>query len=213
MLEAVLAVGEPTLTPMAAVAGAVADTVADWLQANGAHRAVVNNGGDVAIRLTPGWEVEIGLISNLASRKVDQLLTITAESGIGGVATSGLGGRSFTRGLAQGVSVLAGSGVLADALATQLANASYLDSERVVTTLAGRLDPQSDIRDLTVVVAVDCLSEVEVDQALAQVQSEAERQRALGNLLALSACVQGRFYRLNLPDLRASNRSRWPLKI
>lgn len=206
MFEAVAAVGEQTLTPMAAVAGTMADAVADWLWLNGASRVVVNNGGDIALRLAPEETVEVGLVSQLASGRVDYTVSISGASGIGGMATSGLGGRSFTRGIAQGVSALARRCDLADALATHLVNSSRLDSEKVVTTLAGQLDPDSDIKDLSVVLAVDRLSDEEVRQALGQIKREAEKQRAAGNLMALSARVQDEFYLMDMAELIRAGR-------
>ncbi|MDR1194342.1 MAG: hypothetical protein LBK98_09310 [Peptococcaceae bacterium] len=199
MLEAVLAAEEPTLTPMAAVAGAMSDLVADWLFARGADRVSVNNGGDVALRLAPGQKLNLGVLSSLASGQVDLVVAIKAEDGVGGVATSGLGGRSFTRGIAQGVSVFSSRCVLADALATHLANTTYVPSPRVLTAKAGALDPQSDIRDLEIVAAVDRLTRREERQALAQVKQEAYRQMRKGNLLAMIARVQDQTIQVNMP--------------
>ena len=92
MAESVLAAGEPTLTPMAAVAGTVADAVADWLFARGADLVAVNNGGDVALRLGEGRSIRMGILPDLNGR-VTEVVVIRAEDGIGGVCTSGLGGR------------------------------------------------------------------------------------------------------------------------
>ncbi len=190
MLAGVVAVGEPTLTPMATVAGAVSDTVADWLVSQGASRAMVNNGGDVALRLAPGTEVKLGIMSSLQLGVIDRSLTIRAEDGIGGVATSGLGGRSLTRGIAQGVSVFSATCILADALATHLANCSYVKSEHVSVAKAGQVDPGSDIKDLDVVIGVNKLDGREVKQALNQVKREAVRQKKKGNLIAACCRVQ-----------------------
>ena len=49
------------LTPLAAVAGAGADMVADKALELGADKVVVNNGGDIALRLGPGHEALVGL--------------------------------------------------------------------------------------------------------------------------------------------------------
>jgi len=200
MLESVLAVGEPTLTPMAAVAGAVADSVADWLFAQNADRVLVNNGGDIALRLRPGKTVQVGIISCLDSGAIDKVVTVTNTDGIGGIATSGLGGRSFTRGIAQGVTAFARSAVLADALATHLANASYVPSPRVFTQKAGVLDPDSDIKDLEVVIGKDTLTREEVERSLDQVRREAIRQMEAGNLLGLQASVESKLFSLNIPE-------------
>lgn len=200
MLDAVLAVEEPTLTPMATVAGALADLAADWLFDQGADRVAVNNGGDIAVRLASGKSLNLGIMTSLAGGKVDLIIPIKAESKIGGIATSGLGGRSFTRGIAQGVSVFSPCCILADALATHLANTTYVSSPRVITAKAGTFDPQSDIKDLDVVMAVDELTAPEVQQALLQVEAEAKKQAHKGNLLAITARVQDQILKLGLPE-------------
>ncbi|MDR2134549.1 MAG: hypothetical protein LBP27_05520 [Treponema sp.] len=199
MLDSVLAAGDPLMTPMAAVAGAVADAAADWLFARGADQVLANNGGDIALRLGPGKSVKLGIVSSLARGDIDQTLAVAEADGIGGVATSGLGGRSFTRGIAQGLTAFARSGVLADALATRLANASFIPSPRIYTGKAGILDPGSDIADLEVVIGMDRLSSEEVRRSLDQVRDEALRQKQRGNLLALRASVQGEIFTLDLP--------------
>jgi ApbE superfamily uncharacterized protein (UPF0280 family) len=199
MLEAALVVGEPTLTPMAAVAGCVSDAVADWLFAQGASRVIANNGGDVALRLAPGTSAKIGLMTSLWAGQVDQAVTIKAEDGIGGVATSGLGGRSLTRGVARGVSAFARRCILADALATHLANCSYIPSDQVLTMKAGEVDPNSDIGDLAVVVDVGRLDHKLTKQALRQVEREARRQKEKGNLIAACARVQDDSLNFEMP--------------
>ncbi len=197
MAEAVLAAGEPTLTPMAAVAGTVADAVADWIFAQGADVVAVNNGGDVALRLGPGQSLRMGILPELEGG-ISQVVTLQAEDGVGGVCTSGLGGRSLTRGIARAVTVFSRRCALADACATHLANCSYVASPRVHICLAGELEPESDIAGLTVVTGVDSLEEHEVRQGLEQVRREALRQLERGNLLFAAADIQGR--RLWVPE-------------
>lgn len=200
MYEAVKAIGEPSLTPMAAVAGGISDLVADWLFSQGASRAIVNNGGDIALRLAKGESVRIGLMSSLELAKIDHVVTIRAEDGIRGVATSGLGGRGFTRGIAQGVSVFSHSGIIADALATHMANSSYIDSENVIVATAGTINPTSDIKDLSIVVGVDVLTDEEVKLSLNKISKEAKRQKEKGNLLALCARVQNIGLKMDIPN-------------
>lgn len=195
MAEAVLAVGEETLTPMAAVAGTVADAVADWIFARGADMVAVNNGGDVALRLGPGQQMRMGILPELDG-KISQVVTLRAEDGIGGVCTSGLGGRSLTRGIANAVTVFSGRCAAADACATHIANCSYVESPRVHTCLAGEIEPESDIAALRIVRQVEPLEEAEVRQGLEQVRREMLRQQ--GNLLYAAADIQGR--RLWFPE-------------
>ena len=190
MAESVLATGEPTLTPMAAVAGTVADAVADWLFARGAELVAVNNGGDGALRLGEGRSIRMGILPDLNGR-VAQVVEIRAEDGIGGVCTSGLGGRSLTRGIAGGVTVFSRRCALADACATHLANCSYIESARVHTCLAGDIEPESDIASLRIVTAVDPLLPEEKKRGLMQVYEETERQWKNGNLVRVYADIQG----------------------
>ena len=184
MAEAVLSAGEESLTPMAAVAGTLADAVADWLFANGADVAVVNNGGDVALRLGPRPQSTYAKRPNFphptlfvytVRMSLNQYVVevLRAEDGIGGVCTSGLGGRSLTRGIASAVSVFSRRCAVADACATHIANCSYLSSPRVHTCLAGDLEPESDIAGLTIVRQVDPLEEAEIRQGLEQIRQEA----------------------------------------
>lgn len=190
MAESVVATGEPTLTPMAAVAGTVADAVADWLFARGADLVAVNNGGDVALRLGEGRSIRMGILPDLNGRVTD-VVEIRAEDGIGGVCTSGLGGRSLTRGVAGGVTVFSRRCALADACATHIANCSYIESPRVHTCLAGDIEPESDIASLRIVTAVEPLLPEERKRALAQVRQEAARQAERGNLVRVFADIQG----------------------
>lgn len=191
MAEAALAIGEETLTPMAAVAGTVADAVADWLFAHGADLVAVNNGGDVALRLGPGQQMRMGILPDLEGA-ISQVVTLRAEDGIGGVCTSGLGGRSLTRGIANSVTVFSGRCALADACATHIANCSYIDSPRVHTCLAGELEPESDIADLRIVCQVEQLEPEETRRSLEQVRREALRQLEWGNLISVAADIQSR---------------------
>lgn len=191
MAEAVLSVGEETLTPMAAVAGAVADVVADWIFARGADHVAVNNGGDVALRLGPGQQMRMGILPDLDSG-ISQVITLRAEDGIGGVCTSGLGGRSLTRGIANSVTVFSRRCAMADACATHIANCSYVVSPRVHTCLAGELDTESDIAGLRVVRVVETLEETEIQQGLEQIREEALRQLDRGNLDYVAADIQTR---------------------
>lgn len=191
MAEAALAIGEETLTPMAAVAGTIADAVADWIFARGADLVAVNNGGDVALRLGPGQQMRMGILPDLEGA-ISQVVTLRAEDGIGGVCTSGLGGRSLTRGIANSVTVFSSRCALADACATHIANCSYIDSPRVHTCLAGELEPESDIADLRIVCQVEQLEPEETRRSLEQVRREALRQLEWGNLISVAADIQGR---------------------
>ncbi len=116
------------ITPMAAVAGAVADTVLSVIRATpGIERAFVNNRGDIAVHLTPGQVIDIGVVPELRRPLATAALRLRHGQGIGGVATSGWDGRSFSLGIADAVTVLAATAAQADAAATLIANAVDID--------------------------------------------------------------------------------------
>jgi len=166
MCDAVRKAGDPSLTPMAAVAGAIADLTVESLEGRGATRAFANNGGDIAIRMAPGEQIRIGIVSSLASGKISHKLTLTGDDGIGGVATSGLGGRSLTKGIAEAAVVLAYNARMADAAATLIAIETFVESEEVIRVKAEELDPQTDLKGHMVTHTVYNLPPWAVKEAL-----------------------------------------------
>jgi len=163
MLAAVAPFAPVFVTPMAAVAGAVADEIlAVILAGNGITRASVNNGGDVALWLGPGQTMRGGVAG-----PVPALLDLRSMDRVGGIATSGRGGRSHSLGIADGVTVLAASAAAADAAATLIANAVDLPGHPAIRRRPARdLSPDSDLGARPVTVAVGPLTPDEVDAAL-----------------------------------------------
>ena len=153
------------LTPMAAVAGAVADEVADYAATLGADRVFVNNGGDISLRLGPGQEAVVGL-PLFPGGPPGHRLRVRHHDGVGGVATSGWRGRSFSPGLADQVAVWAGSSALADAAATCLAGEVTLDSPLIKRRPASDIDPDSDLGETPVTVGVGRLTKDQIGLAL-----------------------------------------------
>lgn len=156
MYTAVKTAGDPELTPMAAVAGTMADLVGDYLIKQGANKVLVNNGGDIAIRLSRGEKTRVGIAPRLGAPPT-HYLNIKGGGQIGGIATSGRGGRSFTRGIADAAVAIAASAALADACATTLGNGVIVDSPLIQQRLAGEIDPNTDIPELLVTTAVGAL--------------------------------------------------------
>jgi ApbE superfamily uncharacterized protein (UPF0280 family) len=173
------------ITPMAAVAGAVAEHVLAALVAGeGIARAYVNNGGDIALHLAPGTSLRIGLVRSLARAAPEGVATIRAGDPVRGVATSGWPGRSFSLGIADAVTVLAATAAGADAAATLIANAVNLDHPVVRRAPARSLDPDSDLGDLSVTVAVGTLPPDVVARALDAGAARAEAMRREGHIVA-----------------------------
>ncbi len=176
MVIAVKAAGDINLTPMAAVAGAFADAVADYLITLNATRVIVNNGGDIALRLAAEDSVVVGLQSDLNDRNCSHTFRIDGNSNCRGIATSGLGGRGFTKGIASAVTVLANSSSVADACATSLANQTTVDDPAVIKLPSEMMDPQSDIKGQLVTVGCPSLEPLSYYRAL---QGGTERARQL----------------------------------
>jgi ApbE superfamily uncharacterized protein (UPF0280 family) len=179
---------ERFVTPMAAVAGAVADAVlAAMTTGRDLDKAYVNNGGDIALHLAPGAALTTGLVALGARPSFDGLARIAAASPVRGIATSGWRGRSLSLGIADSVTVLARGAAEADVAATLVANAVDLDDPAVRRAPARELAPDSDLGDRSVTVDVGPLSADKVDRALAHGLDCARTMARRG--LILDACL------------------------
>ena len=162
------------ITPMAAVAGAVAEEILfSMTSAANLARAYVNNGGDVALHLNPGERLVTGAVEtakSIAGRSSPKLFattTIDSTMPVRGIATRGWQGRSFSLGIADAVTVLAKTAAMADAAATIIANAVDLPGHpNVIRVPAEELAPDSDLGDRLVTQHVGHLSRTELCSAL-----------------------------------------------
>src|SRR5690606_32334020 len=154
------------ITPMAAVAGAVADEVlAAMVAGRDLERAYVNNGGDIALFLSPGSGIRAAIAGT--GHRVADRLAIGSDDPVRGIATSGWRGRSHSLGIADAVTVLAQDAASADAAATLIANAVDLPGHMAVRrTPASELAPDSDLGERLVTTGVRRLALNEVDEAL-----------------------------------------------
>jgi ApbE superfamily uncharacterized protein (UPF0280 family) len=192
------------VTPMAAVAGAVAEEIlAAMTSAARLTRAYVNDGGDIALHLESGEAFAIGMIARPDHPEMFGRAAIRASDPVRGVATSGWRGRSFSLGIADAVTVLASSAAVADAAATLIANAVDLPGHPAIERTPARdLDPQSDLGDRLVTTEVGPLAADEIDLALAAGALEAEHWRRAGMIEAAALRLAG--------EVRACQRSRSP---
>jgi ApbE superfamily uncharacterized protein (UPF0280 family) len=191
MFHAVLPFQDHFVTPMAAVAGAVADEVLAAMRSNAPlRRAYVNNGGDIALHLAPG-ERFVTAMQSVDGTDLGRI-AVAAEQGIGGIATSGRHGRSLSLGIADSVTVLAESAVAADAAATLIANAVDLPGHRGIRrTAAHLLDPDSDLGGQAVVTGCAPLSHADCAAALQNGLRTAKRMASAGLIRAASLHLQG----------------------
>jgi len=192
MIRSVLAVGDQDLTPMAAVAGTIADAVADFLVNRGMTRVVVDNGGDVAVRLLGDASATVGIRQRVDKQEISNVIALDSKLPSWGVTTSGLGGRSLTRGIASASTVIAETASMADAAATAIANASFVEDEQVIQRPAEEIDPETDIAGLPVTIKVGPLSEEKKAVALSKAMERAEQLIEKDIILGAYVAVQGK---------------------
>lgn len=180
------------ITPMAALAGAVAEYVLEGVMMQpGVQAAHVNHGGDIAIHLVGRASLRVGLCGDLATGRPDGLVLLRAGDGVGGVVTSGWPGGRFSRGIADAVTVLAARAADADAAATMIANAVDAEHPAIFRQPANSLDPDSDLGALPVTVEVRALPKVVVLLALERGARVAERLAGRGLIRAALLRLQG----------------------
>jgi len=156
------------ITPMAAVAGAVAEEILDAMTAAAQlSRAYVNNGGDIALHLAPGMQFVVGMVERPDRPSLFGTARLDSTQPVRGIATSGWRGRSFSLGIADAVTVLADRAGMADAAATIIANGVDLPGHaKIVRVPASTLAPDSDLSERLVTQAVGDLSSAEIAAAL-----------------------------------------------
>lgn len=173
------------ITPMAAVAGSVAQEIVACYAQPGIDRAAVNNGGDIALHLGVGESYRVGICADVSTATEDAMrgvlrpdgaIRIDARMPVRGIATSGWRGRSFSFGIADSVTVLAATAAQADAAATVIANAINVQDARIERVPACSLKDDSDLGSLPVTAAVPLL---EADLIRAALRAGVARARHL----------------------------------
>ena len=203
MEAAVAPLADVFITPMAAVAGSVADEIlASMTFGRSLSRAYVNNGGDIALHIVPGHRIDVAIAGTghgLADR-----LTIAADDPVRGIATSGWRGRSFSLGIADAVTVLARTGAAADAAATLIANAVDLPGHPEIARRPAReLAPDSDLGDRLVTVDVGALGDAEIATALEAGSTVADIFMRQGSIQSAALFLGGHYRIRGKPGLAA----------
>jgi hypothetical protein len=200
--------GDCFITPMAAVAGSVAEEILGaMLRAARLDRGYVNNGGDIALHLAGGEQFTVGLIDRPDSQGLMRTMVIEADDPIRGIATSGRHGRSFSLGIADAVTVLAKTASQADAAATIIANAVDLPGHPAVVRLpANELQPDSDLGARLVTREVGALAESEIELALEAGADCARRLLAAGLIEAAAVRLKGKTLVVGTRGPRAARR-------
>ncbi len=194
MAEAVAPFAAQTfITPMAAVAGAVAEEILQVMtEAASLSRAYVNDGGDIAIHLSAGESFRIGMIERPDRPSLFGTVRLEAGDRVRGIATSGWRGRSFSLGIADAVTVLADRAAMADAGATIIANAVDLPGHPAIARVAAcEIAPDNDLGERLVTRDVGELAAYEIDIAFASGLAAAQECIARGLVVAVAICLQG----------------------
>ena len=180
------------ITPMAAVAGSVADEILQaLLSERELDRAYVNNGGDIALHLAPGQALTLGVVNNAENPAIDATVKVDASIAVRGLATSGWRGRSHSLGIADAVTVFATDAAAADAAATMVANAVNVEHAAISRLPARKLRADSDLGDLPVTVAVGTLPAAIRATALANGCERARELQRQGLIHAAYLALQG----------------------
>jgi ApbE superfamily uncharacterized protein (UPF0280 family) len=181
------------LTPMAAVAGSVAEEILyAMVTVATLERAHVNNGGDIAIHLGPWTDYNIGLVDRPDDPNLFSRAHIDWTDAVRGIATSGWRGRSFSLGIADAVTVLAVNASTADAAATLIANAVDLPGHPAILRVpADELQPDNDLRHRLVTRAVGDLAPEEIAEALSRGVAYAETLVKNGTIIAAALHLCG----------------------
>jgi uncharacterized protein len=203
MMAAVLPYAtECFITPMAAVAGAVAEEILAMVNSCRLSRAYVNNGGDIALHLSEGEKFIIGLVDRPDRPSLFGSTAVSAADPIRGIATSGWRGRSFSLGIADAVTVLADRAAAADAAATIIGNAVDLPGHPAVKRVPARdLVPDSDLGDRLVTQDVASLNSREIDEALSAGMRTAAKLQRIGLIRAAALRLQGETRVVGLQEL------------
>ncbi len=191
------------VTPMAAVAGSVAQEIVACFERRGVSRAWVNNGGDIALHLAPGQTLRVAVCSDPRLRDARAIAAdstiVAATDPVRGIATSGWRGRSLSLGIADAVTVLASSAARADAAATIVANAVDVDHPAIRRLPASRVRDDSDLEHRAVTVEVGRLPEASVELALGNGARCASALVERGLIVEAMLSLQGRS-RIVTPD-------------
>lgn len=175
MITAVNKCGDKAINSLGAVAGSFSDIALEKALQLGATRAIINNGGDIAFKDIYGKPIKVGIPLNRNLSKTQLVMTITGDMNIAGVCTSGLGGRSFTKGIATASVALASDAATADACATSLGNMTNVEDGNVTRCFAEEIDSGTDIPGQIVTLNVGDISKKKTYEALLNGLNAAEK--------------------------------------
>ena len=192
MMDAVWPHRQVFVTPMAAVAGAVADeTMSALVEGRKLTKAFINNSGDIAIHLTEGESLSLGIVNELDRPSIDGTAEFAFDQPVRGIATSGWRGRSWSFGIADAVTVLAPTAASADVAATLIANAVNADHPAIERAPASEVDDNTDLGNRLVTVRVGDIDPNTIEEALNNGEAVASEMKVSGLIHSASLALRG----------------------
>jgi ApbE superfamily uncharacterized protein (UPF0280 family) len=197
MIASVNLLGDDDMNTLGAVAGSFSDIALEKALELGATRVIINNGGDIALKDLTGKKIKVGIpLGN--SSKSQVVINIGKDDGIGGICTSGMGGRSFTKGIATAAVVFAKSASIADSCATHVANMTDVEDDSILRCLAEEIDSGTDIPGRIVTLGIKGLSTRQKHIALLNGATAAEKLIARDVIKGSIICIED--YVVKVPD-------------
>lgn len=132
--------------PMAAVAGAFSDAIAQFLITTfGVREVIVENGGDCALQICESLQCSIFAGESPLSEALAVHLDVPGYYGV--CTSSGTVGHSFSFGIADAVMIICADAVTADAYATGFANKVLCEDDvhGIIDTIAQKRDILSSV--------------------------------------------------------------------
>ncbi len=151
------------ITPMASVAGSISELLLlKVLEKFNINKIYINNGGDISLYISKNDKFNFSIGGDTS-----YIVEYSNTDGLGGIATSGWNGRSFSMGIADSVTVIAEKASIADAAATIICNKIDLkNSNKIKKAIANHLYEETDLNDKLITVSVEKLTEHEILQAI-----------------------------------------------
>jgi hypothetical protein len=104
-----------------------------------------------------------------------------------------MGGRSFTKGIASAVSVLAATASQADAASTAIANACMVEDDRIVQIAAETMDAHSDLAGTLITADVGRLDPEKTSRAMESALEKAEYLSRSKTVIGAFVALEGQF--------------------
>lgn len=197
MISSVELLADDDMNILGAVAGSFSDIALEKALQLGATRVIINNGGDIALKDLNGEEIRVGIpTGNSSSSQI--YVCVSGKDDISGICTSGMGGRSFTQGIATASVAFAKSASIADSCATYIGNKTNVEDNNIIRCLSEDIDSNTDIPGRLITLGYDNLNSRKKQIALLNGANAAEKLIEREVIIGSIICVEENI--LKIPD-------------